>query len=43
MICGAFCGAEHVSWDERWKDGYFNIDNRPMHMKVDLILTGGPG
>tara|TARA_B110000027_G_C16120879_1_gene302882 strand:- start:2124 stop:3350 length:1227 start_codon:yes stop_codon:yes gene_type:complete len=25
-----FCGAEHVSWDERWKDGY-NIDNRPMH------------
>ena len=23
-----FCGAEHVSWDERWKNGY-NINNRP--------------
>ncbi len=26
----SFCGAEHVSWDERWKEGY-NIDNRPSH------------
>lgn len=25
-----FCGAEHVSWDERWLDGY-NIDNRPKY------------
>jgi len=25
-----FCGAEHVSWDERWLDGY-NVDNRPKH------------
>ena len=23
-----FCGAEHVSWDKRWVDGY-NVDNRP--------------
>ena len=23
-----FCGAEHVSWDKRWKEGY-NYDNRP--------------
>ena len=28
----SFCGAEHVSWDERWLDGY-NIDNRPSHEK----------
>ena len=25
-----FCGAEHVSWDDRWKNGY-NINNRPVH------------
>ena len=25
-----FCGAEHVSWDERWKNGY-NINNRPKY------------
>ena len=25
-----FCGAEHVSWDERWLDGY-NVDNRPKY------------
>ena len=24
----AFCGAEHVSWDERWQEGYTN-KNRP--------------
>ena len=24
----AFCGAEHVSWDNRWKEGYTN-KNRP--------------
>ena len=23
-----FCGAEHISWDKRWLDGY-NVDNRP--------------
>lgn len=28
----AFCGAEHVSWDERWKDGYTK-KNRPEHEK----------
>tara|TARA_B100001059_G_C17801615_1_gene566521 strand:+ start:658 stop:1893 length:1236 start_codon:yes stop_codon:yes gene_type:complete len=26
----AFCGAEHVTWDERWRDGY-RRDNRPPH------------
>ncbi|NWG34851.1 MAG: glycosyltransferase [Chloroflexi bacterium] len=26
----AFCGAEHVTFDTRWKDGYRN-DNRPAH------------
>lgn len=32
----AFCGAEHVSWDLRWKDGY-NRDNRPDHESgIDL-------
>jgi hypothetical protein len=25
-----FCGAEHISWDKRWLDGY-NVDNRPKH------------
>ncbi len=24
----AFCGAEHVSWDQRWRDGYTKL-NRP--------------
>jgi glycosyltransferase involved in cell wall biosynthesis len=24
----AFCGAEHISWDERWREGYTKI-NRP--------------
>lgn len=26
----AFCGAEHVSWDERWRVGYTKM-NRPHH------------
>ncbi len=26
----AFCGAEHVAWDERWREGY-RRDNRPAH------------
>ena len=26
----AFCGAEHVAWDERWREGYLR-DNRPAH------------
>lgn len=26
----AFCGAEHVAWDERWREGY-GRDNRPAH------------
>lgn len=26
----AFCGAEHVAWDERWREGYRH-DNRPAH------------
>jgi glycosyltransferase involved in cell wall biosynthesis len=26
----AFCGAEHVAWDERWREGY-RRDNRPEH------------
>jgi len=26
----AFCGAEHLSWDDRWRDGY-RRDNRPSH------------
>lgn len=25
-----FCGAEHISWDNRWKEGYFK-NNRPAH------------
>lgn len=28
----AFAGAEHVVWDERWRDGYLR-DNRPSHEK----------
>jgi len=28
----AFCGAEHISWDDRWKKGYYQ-DNRPSHEK----------
>lgn len=26
----AFCGAEHLAWDNRWRDGYLR-DNRPLH------------
>lgn len=26
----AFCGAEHLAWDERWREGY-RRDNRPAH------------
>jgi glycosyltransferase involved in cell wall biosynthesis len=26
----AFCGAEHISWDSRWKNGYYK-KNRPSH------------
>lgn len=26
----AFCGAEHLAWDERWREGYL-FDNRPSH------------
>lgn len=26
----AFCGAEHLAWDFRWRDGY-RKDNRPAH------------
>jgi glycosyltransferase involved in cell wall biosynthesis len=26
----AFCGAEHLAWDNRWRDGY-RRDNRPAH------------
>jgi glycosyltransferase involved in cell wall biosynthesis len=26
----AFCGAEHLSWDNRWREGY-RKDNRPTH------------
>lgn len=26
----AFCGAEHIAWDDRWKEGY-RFDNRPSH------------
>ena len=25
-----FCGAEHISWDDRWEKGY-NKNNRPTH------------
>ena len=28
----AFCGAEHISWDNRWKKGYYKA-NRPTHEK----------
>jgi glycosyltransferase involved in cell wall biosynthesis len=28
----AFCGAEHVSWDDRWQKGYTR-KNRPLHEK----------
>ena len=28
----AFCGAEHVSWDNRWQDGYTR-KNRPSNLK----------
>jgi len=28
----AFCGAEHIAWDLRWRDGYFK-KNRPAHEK----------
>jgi glycosyltransferase involved in cell wall biosynthesis len=27
-----FCGAEHISWDKRWKNGYYSF-NRPSHEK----------
>ena len=27
-----FCGAEHISWDDRWKKGYYQY-NRPTHEK----------
>ena len=27
-----FCGAEHISWDDRWKKGYYPY-NRPTHEK----------
>lgn len=27
-----FCGAEHISWDRRWKNGYYSF-NRPSHEK----------
>ena len=31
-----FCGAEHVSWDERWQDGYTS-KNRPLNERgLDL-------
>lgn len=34
----AFCGAEHLSWDNRWREGYRH-DNRPAHEKwIDLNL-----
>jgi glycosyltransferase involved in cell wall biosynthesis len=26
----AFCGAEHLAWDDRWREGY-RRDNRPNH------------
>jgi glycosyltransferase involved in cell wall biosynthesis len=26
----AFCGAEHLAWDQRWREGY-RRDNRPAH------------
>ena len=26
----AFCGAEHIAWDERWRTGYHK-NNRPIH------------
>lgn len=26
----AFCGAEHLAWDDRWREGY-RRDNRPPH------------
>jgi hypothetical protein len=26
----AFCGAEHIAWDDRWREGY-RRDNRPAH------------
>ena len=26
----AFCGAEHLAWDDRWRDGYQH-PNRPLH------------
>ncbi|MBE0597717.1 MAG: glycosyltransferase family 4 protein [Desulfuromonadales bacterium] len=32
----AFCGAEHVSYDNRWKDGYTSV-NKPAHERgIDL-------
>ena len=36
----AFCGAEHVSWDNRWKEGDNKID---LMMKRVLILIDGHG
>lgn len=26
----AFCGAEHLAWDDRWREGY-RANNRPIH------------
>ena len=35
-----FCGAEHISWDRRWKNGYYSF-NRPSHEKgFDLNKKG---
>ena len=28
MICGLFCGAEHLSFEKRWEEGYLK-NNRP--------------
>jgi len=36
-----FCGAEHISWDNRWKEGYNKIID--LRMKLDLILIVGYG
>lgn len=33
----AFCGAEHVSWDNRWQEGY-TIKNRP-HNEIGFDLN----
>jgi len=32
----AFCGAEHVSWDERWREGYTRKNRPPSERGFDI-------